>query len=190
MKKILTLLFLSMITSIYAQENGTVNTQDGKINTEYEGDITDSLYRKNELRVNALGLVLYGVGVSYERILNDDIGVGVSALLPYGGENYPYNYYVAPYGRYYFGKKPAGGIFVEGFGILNNLNLNKDYDYNDTTKKTSFGLGFGIGQKWVKRSGFNMELSFGVGRNLNNLSDYNYGKFIVKGGFHIGFRFL
>lgn len=186
MKKFLSLSLLLLFSLVFAQEQK-------EINTEYEGGIENSLFRKNEIRLNALSLIFTGIGGAYERILNDDIGVGVSFLKTYHRDDFTLNYYISPYARYYFGKKPAAGFFFEGFGAIINYDYYKYYDYynvNDTKKlksKTSYALGFSIGNKWVKRSGFTVETMLGIGRSFNQYK--NEGDFMYKLGISLGYRF-
>ena len=79
--------------------------------------------------------------------------------------------------------------------MLNRTN-SEVYDYNSTTMNytytyedvTDFALGFGIGGKWLSKSGFILELSAGIGRNLFNNNDANY-QIIGKGGINLGYRF-
>jgi len=85
-------------------------------------------FNKNELKGNALFLVLGSFDFSYERILSEESGVGVSINMPFDRENWDINYAVTGYYRYYFGKKPAAGFFGEAFGMLNNVD---DYIYNE-----------------------------------------------------------
>ena len=77
MKKIF-LLGLILITSLtYAQEAET------KVD-----------FNKNELKGNALFLVLGSFDISYERIINEESGIGVSINMPFDRENWDINYAV------------------------------------------------------------------------------------------------
>jgi hypothetical protein len=169
MKKIIYLLAL-MVTSIsFSQES------EPKID-----------FKRNELKGNALLLVLGSFDVSYERILNEESGVGISVNLPFDKDNWAINYAVTGYYRYYFGKKPAAGFFGEAFGMLNNVddyiykegasyyNNQTSYFYNYEPKTlTDFALGIGLGGKWITKSGLLLEINAGVGRNLFNNQYYN-----------------
>jgi hypothetical protein len=58
------------------------------------------------------------------------------------------------------------------------------------TKVTDFALGFGLGGKWVTKSGVIFEINTGIGRNLFYKEDnVNRDKFVSKGGISIGYRF-
>jgi len=152
-------------------------------------------FKKNELKGNALFLVLGSFDISYERILNKESGVGLSINAPIDKDNWDINYAVTGYYRYYFGKKPAAGFFGEAFGMLNNID---DYVYNDTASfynykpqtLTDFALGIGLGGKWITKNGLLLEINAGVGRNLfNNQYDDRDYELIGKAGITVGYRF-
>jgi hypothetical protein len=151
--------------------------------------------KKDELKGNALMLVAGAFEVTYERLLNDESGAGVSLLLSYDNDiNTKFS--LTPYYRFYFGKKMASGFFAEGFGMLNTYKGENYYYYNGlpTTVKeekiTDFALGFGLGGKWVNKKGFVFELNAGIGRNLFNDKSKDYDQEIVgRGGVTLGYRF-
>jgi hypothetical protein len=176
MKKLLVLLCLSAFTFGYSQEKTTV------------------AFPKNEIKGNALFLVAGAVEVTYERLLNEESGIGVSLFVPYVND-VSQNFNLTTYYRFYFGKKPAAGFFVEGFGMLNSYSENYDmYDSNfnvvkiDGENTTDFALGFGLGGKWVTKRGFVFEINGGVGRNLFNSNDADY-EIVGRGGITLGYRF-
>jgi len=176
MKKILVLLCLSVFAFSYSQNNEQVD------------------FPKNEIKGNALFLVAGALEVTYERILNEESGVGISLFVSYDND-IDTNFSLSPYYRFYFGKKPAAGFFVEGFGMLNSYS-NDDYVYDsnfdestiDGENITDFALGFGLGAKWVTKKGFLFEINGGVGRNLFNSSDNDY-EIVGRGGITLGYRF-
>jgi hypothetical protein len=173
MKKLFVLLCLSIFSFGYSQE---------KID-----------FPKNEIKGNALFLVAGALEVTYERILNEESGVGVSLFVPYDND-IDVNFSLTPYYRFYFGKKPAAGFFVEGFGMLNSYDdtiytgqNNNNSTHKDVTR-TDFALGFGLGAKWITQKGFVFEINSGVGRNLFNSSDTDY-EIVGRGGITLGYRF-
>ena len=149
---------------------------------------------KNELKGNALFLVLGSFDVSYERILNEESGVGISVNIPFDKNNWDINYALTGYYRYYFGKKPAVGFFGEAFGMLNNVDdwvyeESPNYSYEPKTL-TDFALGIGLGGKWVTKKGLLLEINAGVGRNLfNNKYDDRDYELIGRAGITVGYRF-
>lgn len=149
---------------------------------------------KNEIKGNALFLVLGAVEVTYEHLLTQDTGLGVS-LFYVSEEGFDAEFNISPYYRAYFGKKQAAGFFVEGFGMISSGKYGGYSGYNYDTnshytvegkKYTDFALGFGLGSKWVHKNGFVFEINAGIGRNL--LSDYS-PEIVGRGGITLGYRF-
>jgi hypothetical protein len=172
MKKLLTLLCLMVFNFGYSQEKETAS------------------FNKNEIKGNALFLVVGALEITYEHLLNDESGVGVSLFVPYDN-NIDTKFSLTPYYRFYFGKKPAAGFFAEGFGMINSYEYNNNNYYNGNTNsgnKTDFALGFGIGGKWITKKGFVFEINSGVGRNLFNSNDNDY-QIVGRGGIVLGYRF-
>ncbi|MGL2962524.1 DUF3575 domain-containing protein [Flavobacterium sp. RSB2_4_14] len=150
-------------------------------------------FKRNELKGNALFLVLGSFEFSYERILNEESGVGIAVNLPFDSDNWDINYTFTGYYRYYFGKKPASGFFGEAFGMLNNVDDyvtdEPDYYYEQKTL-TDFALGIGLGGKWVTKKGLLLEINTGIGRNLfNNQYDDRDYELIGRAGITVGYRF-
>ncbi|MFV8269231.1 DUF3575 domain-containing protein [Flavobacterium sp. GT2N3] len=181
MKKLFILLCLSSFLFGFGQEKETVD------------------FKRNELKVNALLLVIGAGEFTYERLLNEESGVGVSLFFNYDDQFYT-KFSLTPFYRFYFSKKPAAGFFVEGFGMLNsydsyiyNNNLYDPYNPNNSynsniENRTDFALGFGMGSKWINKKGFLFEINAGVGRNLFNSDDTN-NEIVGRGGITLGYRF-
>lgn len=165
-----------------------------------------STFNKNELKGNALFLIIGAVEITYERIITEDSGAGLTFFIAYDENNFNMKYSVTPYYRFYFGKKPAAGFFVEGFAMYNqfdNTCRNCDYDsigydeygnynpsYNNRREEVSnnFALGLGVGAKWVIKNGFLLELNAGIGRNLYKANNFS-PDFVGRGGIILGYRF-
>jgi hypothetical protein len=176
MKKLLVLLCLSALTFGYSQDEKKVD------------------FKKNEIKGNALFLVAGALEVTYERILTEESAFGASVFIAIT-DDFDTNFALTPYYRFYFGKKPAAGFFVEGFGSLNSYDDSiytfQDSSFNSNYKevsRTDFALGIGLGSKWITKSGFLFEINAGVGRNLFNSSDTDY-EIIGRGGITLGYRF-
>jgi hypothetical protein len=154
----------------------------------------ESNQKLNEVKLNGLYMVLGAFEGSYEYLLNEESGVGVSLFLPIDKDlNEDVNYDISPYYRFYFGEKYASGFFLEGFGMLNSVN---EYIYYigsnqyDEKSITDFALGIGLGGKWLTKKGLLGEINFGIGRNLFNTSDdYIDNEYVAKLGITIGYRF-
>ena len=176
MKRLLVIVCLSLFAVGYSQETQKVD------------------FPKNEIKGNALFLVLGAFEVTYERLLNEDSGLGVS-LFFVNEEDADVSFNLTPYYRAYFGKKPAAGFFVEGFSMINTGKYGSYSEYNPNTgnyyevggeKFTDFALGFGLGSKWIHRKGYVFEINAGIGRNL--LSN-NSPEVVGRGGISLGYRF-
>ena len=176
MKKMLVLLCLTSFVFAQSQEKETAT------------------FKKNEVKGNGIFLVLGAAEFTYERILNEDSAVGASLFFA-SKNDFDTTFSFTPYYRAYFGKKPAAGFFCEGFGML-NTGKNGSYSEYDSvndvyydvkgTKFTDFALGFGLGSKWIHRSGFVFEINAGIGRNL---FDDNSPEVVGRGGITLGYRF-
>ncbi len=162
-----------------------------------EAEPTAVSQKQNEVKINALYLVLGAIDVTYEHLLNEESGIGVSVFLPFDDEvNDDINYYISPYYRFYFGKKYAAGFFVEGFGMLNSYKDNNvefingfDVVVSDGDNVTDFALGIGVGGKWITNRGMFAEVNFGVGRNLFNNRPFDDYEIVGKAAISIGVRF-
>ncbi len=163
-------------------------------NFGYSQIVETAYFPKNEIKGNALMLVTGALEVTYERILNEESGLGVSLFVPYDNTNYGTKVSLSPYYRFYFGKKPAAGFFAEGFGMLDSYTQEASSgslftNYSGPTKDvTDFALGFGIGGKWITKKGFVFEINGGIGRNLFNSNHTDY-QIVGRGGITLGYRF-
>ena len=163
-------------------------------NAQTQTEIKDDVPQQNEVKLNALFMVVGAFNFTYERLINEESGVGLEVFVPFD-EDIDVNYYISPYYRLYFGKKYAAGFFLEGFGMLNSVNVYNYFEYDsfdsiireERKDETNFALGIGLGGKWITKSGFIGELSFGIGRNLID-TDYN-DEVVGKVGITVGYRF-
>lgn len=157
-------------------------------------------FKRNELKINAVFLVAGIAELTYERLINEESAAGISLFAALDPE-ISTKFSLTPYYRFYFGRKPAAGFFIEGFGMLNNYQqtfrityFNSNGYYSDYLAKgksvTDFALGFAIGAKWMTRKGIIFELNAGIGRNLfNNESTLNDNQIVGRGGLIVGYRF-
>ena len=158
----------------------------------------DPIKRSHEVKINGLSIVVGAADVTYEYLLNEESGVGLTLFVPITNNlSDDLNFYVSPYYRFYFGEEYAAGFFLEGFGMLsstNNVVRRAGFAFPGPVEEVTeeglidFALGIGLGGKWVTDSGFVGELSLGVGRNLFN-SDETDEDFVGKIGITLGYRF-
>lgn len=168
MKKITLFLTLSFLASItYAQNTDTIQKKSGDGN--------------NEIKINLLTSVLALPEINYERLLADNMGVGLALSFGVGNEDdfSEYKFLAIPHYRVYFGKKNAAGLFIEGNAALASVRdddytlyfnpMNNTYSSLNSNKSSfNFGLGAAIGAKFLTRNGFLGEIYAGAGRFLGN----------------------
>lgn len=173
----------ALSTMGYAQdseEKGIANLQD----------------RKHELRIDALEAVAGpAIDISYEYVLSKYSGFGATVWYSFDEDNDNYfidsgqKFAITPYYRqYFFNKKDYGarGFYAEG---LLQLAFGDDADNDPAldTSWTGFGIGFALGQKWVSKNGFVIDLNFGIGRYLDS-GEFGPDAF-ARGGIGFGYRF-
>ncbi|KQN38788.1 hypothetical protein ASE92_05040 [Pedobacter sp. Leaf41] len=199
MKKILLFLALVSSTNYLKAQNKNIDSlsQSIKLKSEAIGHGGN-----NEIKINLFYSILALPEITYERIIEDNMGVGLSVAIGATNENVfgsKINYVITPHYRIYFGNKKANGFFIEGnAGIISH----KEFDYTslaytsypagyDITlperNYTDFGLGAAAGAKFLTRNGFLGEAYLGVGRvfGSKNQSLEAYPRF----GLTIGKRF-
>jgi len=137
-------------------------------------DKTNNTFQ-NELKVNVLTLVFLYPEISYERYMMEDFGVGLSAGVELGNETYYKTFHIMPYSRFYFKSKKHRIFFVEAnMGLIGSRSSHYDYSYNEfeDKKNVNFGIGFGLGYKWINKSNFTAELAFGITRTFGNNENF------------------
>lgn len=190
MKKIIILLSILSIQTLFSQEKAAKEVQD---------------FKKNEIKINALYGILGVFEGTYERSINEEsaFGVSVAFILDSNDSDINTAFAISPYYRLYFGKKPVSGFFVEGFSLYQKVNVDNStyfYDPNTgsgffTTKEeniNAFALGIGLGGKWYTKSNILFELNAGIGRNLSissNIPNSDYNRITGKIGITVGYRF-
>ena len=151
----------------------------------------DARLKKNELKLNALMLVLGNPEIDYEYLINDNSGIGIAANVNLDNNKLiSNNYMVLPYYRLYVGKYSAAGFFFEiNAGVVSEEVYRYDPINFEQTKedKVGFGPGVAIGGKFLIRSSIVLEFFGGLGRNF---SSDEYGSYAFpRVGVSIGKRF-
>lgn len=131
----------------------------------------------NEIKVDVFDiLVLLALDVSYERNLNPESSLGISALFNFAESSSSFRYQeefvLTPYYRQRLFSRGTIDYYGEFFGSINqgnikieDLELGEDPTYND------FALGLGFIGKYVSANGFVADFHLGIGRNLLNTSE-------------------
>jgi hypothetical protein len=155
-------------------------------------------FKKNEIKINAVYLVLGAFDASYERAINDESSFGTSITFLLDKEaNINTAFAISPYYRFYFGKKPVAGFYMEGFGLFQSVDRNLTYFYgsyssNVKEKINAFALGIGLGGKWYTKRNVMFEIGGGIGRNLSissNITNTDYSRITGKFAVSVGYRF-
>lgn len=157
--------------------------------------------RKNDILADPVLLIAVPLAnVSYERLINKDMGIGVNAMITLDRSDDEFRQFSAYY-RIYFGKKYASGFFLEGFiPVTTEANYNYGYLYDDingyyyssaTSKNyfTTVGVGFGVGGKWVLKNNLVIEASGGIARRFGDRQNYYFEEVTGKIMGGIGYRF-
>lgn len=163
------------------------------VNAQNETD-SNPYQKNNEIKLNLISPLFGAVEGGFERHLNKNSSLGISAFIVYDNkENEDLNYYISPYYRYYFGKKYASGFFAEGFGMFTSIDGNKIYAADNVTfteKKDVYdvALGAGLGYKLVTKKGLVFEANAAYGKLLFN-ADKTDHTIVAKFGLSVGYRF-
>ena len=148
-------------------------------------------FPRNEIRVNLFpSLVFLFPEITYERILNENFSVGVSAGVSTLERPILRDFNIVPFGRLYFGERPARGLFIEanaaifapGGGIGCGCGV---YEPFSRFSKVYFGAGLGAGGKLVTRNNWVWEAMIGLGRGSGEGMAASYPRW----GISLGRRF-
>ncbi|GAA4067135.1 hypothetical protein GCM10022389_10100 [Flavobacterium cheonanense] len=154
-------------------------------------------FKKNEVKINALYLVLGAFDATYERAINDESSVGTSITFLLDKEaDVNTAFAISPYYRFYFGKKPVAGFYMEGFGLYQSINREVYYyqgnNFYSEEKVKAFALGIALGGKWYTKRDVMFEIGGGIGRNLSinsNIPNTDYSRITGKIAISVGYRF-
>ena len=147
---------------------------------------------KNELRVN-LAYTLFEIAeINYERLIGDEIGVGLAASYWFG-DDYAITYMFNPYFRFYpVPSARAATFFIEGnAGIVGGVEHSYFHNEHGTwlprnTDVVRGGAGVAAGAKFVSKGNFVAEAYLGLGRVFG---DYNFTEVYPRLGLTFGKRF-
>lgn len=144
--------------------------------------------KPHEVKLNLItSTVMLHPEVAYDYTINTDLSVGGRVSFNIKNDNDQAdetlgNFQISPYVRWHFYKNTSGnalrGFYVEGNMAYTNytyvsnriLNVN-DPEHIMTTEKSKanqFGLGVGVGYRWITKGAWSFELGAVVGRNLLN----------------------
>ena len=193
-KKISVLIFSILVgLTAYGQQVGQLVIHDQ--NFEYE---KDPMALKNEIHFNLLTSVLGLPEINYERFLESNFSVGMSAMAALDGpEEKELRALFTPFGRLYFGSGTCEGFYIEGNGGI-ILGKYRKYNYYSSsytdpyqqssytmTSYTNFGLGVAVGYKFLTKNNWVGDIFAGAGRVFGDSRIDTYPRV----GISIGKRF-
>lgn len=156
--------------------------------------------RRNDIMIDPVLLIAVPlINVSYERLLNKDVGLGLNAVISLNDDLDHFRQF-SPFVRYYLGRNYASGFFLEGFVpitseedyyVLYNFSPNGYYTTTEKTGNvTTVGIGFGIGGKWVVKERLVLEISGGIARRFNSSNnEFRVSEATPKLMAGVGYRF-
>ena len=140
--------------------------------------------KRHEFKIDIAYLFVPCLKIEYEFILSDEASLG--AVCFWGSDNIDTQYQYLGFYRWYFGKEPISGFFLEGHvGFSRLLRSNSWYEWEDRYD-TYMGAGFALGRKYVTKNGVVLDFFIGPGRVLNGESE---NEFYPRMGITLGKRF-
>ncbi|SFR32835.1 hypothetical protein SAMN04490243_0561 [Robiginitalea myxolifaciens] len=130
---------------------------------------TTSDQPRDEIKVNMLFALAEVPELTYERLLSEDTGLGVSVGFTWN-DDIEYKLGIVPFYRFYFGDGYARGFFLEAntfFGSVAQYDYDFTTDMEITENEFTFGLGIAAGAKFLTSKNWIGEIYLGVGRYFN-----------------------
>ncbi|WP_313807371.1 hypothetical protein [Flavobacterium sp.] len=192
-------LFLLALFSV-----GTVSAQQQQDSTEVVSPIA---LKKNEVRFDVVSLITETkIHLSYERFLNKDFSVGLSAISAQSSkkkDDFESNfnrtlpeYQIIPYVRYSLSKSQVSYYYVEAFASANGGKFKTQErfveggnGYYQAVENTYFDIALGgaVGYKLYFSDKFAVDLFVGMGKNLLNTDESP--ELVPRVGGSFGYRF-
>ncbi|WGK64994.1 hypothetical protein [Croceiramulus getboli] len=149
---------------------------------------------RHELRLDAIELIaVSALELSYEYVISQYSGAGASLTISLDSDSVSEeNWKFTPfYRQYFFNNQDYGarGFFAEAnlqVAFLEDPPCEECVELGERADFTTMGAGLALGQKWLSRNGFSLELSAGIGRYFINNQDRD---FYFRGGVLVGYRF-
>lgn len=164
-------------------------------------------HKKNEIRIDVLATVFSRLNITYERFLNKNYSVGVSAFFSNnknaqddfdeGSINNFTKYELIPFVRYNLSQGQRSFYFAEIFADMNGgdfreivlLTDSSNNNYYEIKKSTysDLALGASVGYKYYIKDQIGIEFLVGFGSNLFNKD--KSPDILSRVGLGIGYRF-
>jgi hypothetical protein len=149
-------------------------------------------FAQQEVKLDvADALVIRSIEISYERIINEESSIGISALFNLAEQNVDFRYnenvMITPYYRHFFTKEYKWNFFGEGFLGINSGKKESEKDSNVfDIEYTDAALGIAVGTKYVSEGGLTIDIFGGLGRNLFGTDSPTL---VPRIGLNVGWRF-
>lgn len=168
-----------------------VNAQSDSNNQTKDAQSKPIEERLDQIKLNGLYLVFGMFEIGYERVLNENSGLGIELNIPFD-LNTDINFFLTPHYRMYFGEKHAAGFFGEFHAHY--INFEESGFFNSSNKFVSrnnseLALGLGVGGKWITNSGVFFETNIGISRILNISTTPLLNQYFPRLGITAGYRF-
>ena len=125
----------------------------------------------NEIKLNLATTLFSSPEISYERIWDNNVGLGLSARAVFS-DNYDTKYQFTPYCRFYFGESSIKSFFIEGnigvIGYKKYVYNYSDYSSSNTQNSLDAGIGLAVGYRYVNKKGLIGEVFLGLGRTIED----------------------
>ncbi len=151
------------------------------------------LNQHHEITVNTLTLsISQWADFSYEYLIDERSSLGMDLQFGFGQTDPSEKQRVfsfTPNYRRYFSESYASGYFAEFFGVIYNQKetlLNSDGSI--VKQEIDFSLGMSLGQKWVFKKGFILEIFLGVGTVVLDRQGH-FSNVTGRTGISLGYRF-
>jgi hypothetical protein len=149
-------------------------------------------FAQQEVKLDvADALVIRSIEISYERIINEESSIGISALFNLAEQDVDFRYnenvMITPYYRHFFTKEYKWNFFGEGFLGINSGKKESEKDSNVfDIEYTDAALGIAVGTKYVSEGGLTIDIFGGLGRNLFGTDSPTL---VPRIGLNVGWRF-
>ncbi|WP_370390567.1 hypothetical protein [uncultured Winogradskyella sp.] len=180
------------------------------INGASQETTAPEIFRKNEISVNLLDMVVAGtIGLNYERIFNNNQSLFIGAnlfdtygyydvgtiednsafslraayLVYFSNDKDHHGFFFYPQLKFRFGEITIDdNIFID---IAPEPNFSSEFTYDIG----GVSAGFGLGHKWIFANKFTLMLDVNIARNLGNFDDDYLDNLELRLGVNFGYRF-
>jgi hypothetical protein len=186
MKKIFFFSFIVIILCLLSQPM-VAQTESRSVSPD-----SATTFLRNEFKMNLLMLFFSGLNLEYERLLNNESAIGLSAQVRLNNEpssTTPPFQALGFYRLYFWGKKPTASLFMElnggGYAFREEQRFFNPAGTTETRSNIKYSgfLGIAVGGKLLTKQNIVVDLYYGFERSLS------HEHFIHRMGITLGTRF-